>query len=186
MDIYYSKMIIRYSTVLLLIFMAACRPSTSITSEPAPGFSLTSYQRFAFMDVDASGAGLGTAYQTQVDFLQQEIARQLELRGLQAGPSEEADLLVNLGIVVDEQVQTRNTDIISDPPRYIGQRRYTWQSREVEVGRYNRGTVSVHLVDRERNELLWQGTAERVISDNPDKLREQIAKGMEKLVGSIP
>ena len=32
--------------------------------------------------------------------------------------------------------------------------RYTWRSREVEVGRYREGTVSVHLVDSDRNELV--------------------------------
>jgi hypothetical protein len=137
------------------------------------------------MEVDASGDGLGTEYQPQVNYLQAEIARQLQMRGLKRSTGE-ADLLINLGIVVDEQVQTRQTDIRSDPPHYIGQRRYTWKSREVEVGRYNVGTVSVHLVDRKRNEMVWQGTAERVLSDKTEKQQEQISKGMEKLIGSIP
>ncbi|WP_116543317.1 DUF4136 domain-containing protein [Pontibacter virosus] len=171
----------------MLLLLSACTPATSIQSEPAPGFALSTYRQFAFMEVKSDVENAGPDYQGHVHFLKQELTRQLEQRGLRQAPSEEqADLLINLGIVVDRQVQTRETDIISDPPRYIGQRRYTWQSKKVEVGRYSVGTVSVHLVDPVQNELVWQGTAERVISDKPEKLREQIEKGIEQLVGEIP
>lgn len=181
-----KNIILRYSYLLCVMLAVACAPSVNISSEPAPGFSLSHYQTFAFMEVDATGEGLGQNYQPHLDYLQEEIARQLQSRGLQPAAPDQADLLINLGIVVEREVQTRQTDFRTDPPRYVGQRRYTWQSREVEVGRYNVGTVSVHLVDRERNELVWRGTAERIISDKPGKLHEQIAKGMEELVGSIP
>jgi hypothetical protein len=180
-----KKALFRYSWLLFVLLVISCSPAT-VTSMPEAGFGLSRYQTFSFLEVDASGDGLGQEYQTQVSYLQEEIARQLELRGLKQADLSDAGLLINLGIVVDEEVQIRKTDIITDPPQYIGQRRYTWQSREVEVGRYNVGTVSVHLVDRERNELVWQGTAERIISDKPRKLREQIAKGMQKLVAAIP
>ncbi|PKV76305.1 DUF4136 domain-containing protein [Pontibacter ramchanderi] len=172
--------------LLCLLFMA-CSPATNIQSEPAPGFALSTYRQFAFMEVSSEVEDAGPNYQGHIHFLKQEIAQQLEQRGLrQVEAADEADLLINLGIVVDKQVQTRETNIITDPPRYIGQRRYTWQSKEVEVGRYNVGTVSVHLVDPVQNELVWQGTAERIISDRPEKLREQIEKGIAQLVEEIP
>ncbi|MCP2044669.1 DUF4136 domain-containing protein [Pontibacter sp. HSC-36F09] len=177
-----------FSTALLLIsLLSACSPATSIQSEPAPGFTLATYRQFAFMEVDSDVENMGPDYEGHVHFLKQELARQLEQRGLKQAPSvDEADLLINLGIVVDRKVQTRETNIITDPPRYIGQRRYTWKSEEVEVGRYSVGTVSVHLVDPVQNELMWQGTAERIISDKPEKLREQIEKGIEQLVEEMP
>jgi hypothetical protein len=181
-----KELLLKYSHLLLMLLVISCSPAIRITSEPAPAFNLSNYQTFAFMGVDASGEGLGEGYQTHVSYLQDEIARQLQGRGLQPATDGEADLLINLGIVVDEEMQTRQTNILTDPPRYVGQRRYTWQSREVDVRRYNVGTVSVHLVDRERNDMVWRGTAERIISDNPKRLREQISKGMEDLVGSIP
>ncbi|WP_018478471.1 DUF4136 domain-containing protein [Pontibacter roseus] len=181
-----THLFLRYGWLVLVLLNFACSPSTKITSEPAPGFSLGRYQTFAFMEVDASGDGLGQKYQPHVTYLQQAIAEQLEHRGLQQSSADDADVLINLGIVVDEEVQTRQTNIQTDPPYYVGQRRYTWKSKEVEVGRYNVGTVSVHLVERARNELVWQGTAERIISDKPEKLQEQIAKGMAELVTRIP
>ncbi|GAB3532041.1 hypothetical protein GCM10027443_15230 [Pontibacter brevis] len=156
-----------------------------MNTEPAPGFQLSNYNTFAFYEVEASGEGLSPAYRTQVQYLQQAISDQLEARGLTQSTSE-PDLLINLGIVVTEEVQTRETDIRSDPPNYIGQRRYTWRSREVEVGRYREGTVSVHLVDNERNELVWRGRAEAILQRKQAKLQEQIVEGVEEMFRGIP
>ncbi|MFD3000468.1 DUF4136 domain-containing protein [Pontibacter toksunensis] len=169
----------------LVFILSACSPSIRVNTEPAAGFQLSNYKTFAFYEVDASGEGLGNAYEPQVQYLQQEIAGQLENKGLTRATSD-TDLLINLGIVVNEEVQTRQTDLRSDPPNYIGQRRYTWRSREVEVGRYKEGTVSVHLVDNDRNELVWQGNAEAILKSKEVKLREQIARGVEEMFREIP
>ena len=168
-----------------LLLVASCSPVIEVATEPAAGFQLSDYRTFAFYEVDASGDGLGPEYQPQLDDLQQEITKQLESRGL-ARAASDPDLLINLGVVVNEEVQTRETNLRSDPPNYIGQRRYTWRSKEVEVGRYKEGTVSVHLVDSDRNELMWQGTAEAILRSKPAKLQEQIAEAMEKLFSQVP
>ena len=168
-----------------LLLLASCSPVIEVATAPAADFKLSDYKTFAFYEVDASGDGLGPAYQPQVDYLQQEITKQLESRGLTRAASD-PDLLINLGVVVNEEVQTRETDLRSDPPNYIGQRRYTWRSKEVEVGRYKEGTVSVHLVDSDRNELVWQGTAEAILRSKPAKLQAQIAEAMEKLFSQVP
>lgn len=169
----------------LLLLLAGCAPAIKVNTEPATDFRLSAYNTFAFYDVDASGEALSPNYQPQVQYIQQKIREQLEARGLTYSTSE-PDLLINLGIVVDEEVQTRETNIITDPPMYIGQRRYTWRSREVEVGRYREGTVSVHLVDNERNELVWRGTAEAILQSKEAKLQEQIARGVEEMFREIP
>lgn len=171
--------------VALLLFLTACSPSIQVNTEPAAGFRLSDYRTFAFYEVEASGEGLSPTYQTQVQYIQQEISEQLEARGLTHTTSE-PDLLINLGIVVTEEVQTRETDVISDPPVYVGQRRYTWRSREVEVGRYREGTVSVHLVDNARNELVWRGRAEAILQSREARLQEQIAQGIEEMFQEIP
>lgn len=169
----------------LLLLLAGCAPAIQVNTEPAPDFRLGEYSTFAFYDVDASGEGLGANYQPQVQYLQQKIAEQLVARGL-APSNTNPDLLINLGVVVNEEVQTRETNIISDPPIYIGQRRYTWRSKEVEVGRYREGTVSVHLVDNDRNELVWRGMAEAILKSKEAKLQEQIARGVEEMFREIP
>ncbi|MCC9137467.1 DUF4136 domain-containing protein [Pontibacter silvestris] len=171
---------------VLLFINVSCSPRVQVNTEPAAAdFHLSNYQTFAFFDVDASGEALSSGYQQQVEYMKSEIAQQLQRRGLTPA-TDQPDLLINLGIVVNEEVQTRETNIVTDPPQYIGQRRYTWRSREVEVGRYREGTVSVHLVDNAQNELVWRGTAEGVLPRKSSEIQEQIAEGVEKLFSKVP
>ncbi|PRY12756.1 uncharacterized protein DUF4136 [Pontibacter ummariensis] len=174
-----------FFSFLVLLVVTGCSPAIHTNTEAVSGFNLNNYQTFGFYEVDASGDALGANYQQPINYLQEEIARQLEARGL-TRTTTDPDLLINLGIVVDEQVQTRETSILTDPPNYIGQRRYTWKAREVEVGRYKEGTVSVHLVDKDQNELVWRGTAESILESKPAKLQEQIAQGVQKLFNALP
>ncbi|AKD05229.1 DUF4136 domain-containing protein [Pontibacter korlensis] len=167
------------------LFLAACSPVRVLESEADEGFRLSNYKTFNFFEVETSGEAL-QPYASQLDYLKQEIVQQLEQRGLQQSSSE-PDLNINLGVVVAEKVQTRQTNILTDPPFYIGQRRYTWKSRDVEVGRYQQGTLSLHLVDNARNELVWQGAAEGAVpDDNAAKLQERIREGVQKLIQEIP
>ncbi|MDQ3394195.1 MAG: DUF4136 domain-containing protein [Bacteroidota bacterium] len=117
-------------------------------------------------------------------YYQSELKAQLGEKGLTFSESN-PDLRINIGIVVDEQVQTRETNIMTDPPQYIGQRRYTWRVREVPVGTYQQGSVTLHLIDNENNELVWNGTAEAIIPKNREKQERQIRKGIQELAKKI-
>jgi len=173
------------SYLLLLLLATGCSPKITVTSEPSPDFHLAGYQTFAFYDVEASGSGLSDNYKPKIDLLKEEIARQLQARGLRQ-VSESPDLLVNIGVVVEEEVQTRQTDFRTDAPIYIGQRHYTWESKEVPVRHYKTGAVSVDFINNSRNELVWQGTAEGILPDNGRKLREQVQQGIKELVSHVP
>lgn len=179
------RSIITRTGLLLTVVLLACTPVRVLRTEPADNFSLSDYKTFDFYEVETEGDALSPDYRQGVALLKEAIANRLKARGL-TQKSEDPDLRVNLGIVVNQQVQTRQTDIRSDPPNYIGQRRYTWKSREVEVGRYKQGTVSVHLVDPRKNELVWQGVAEGVVPEKTAKLEKTISRGAEALLGRIP
>ena len=38
-------------------------------------------------------------------------------------------MLINIGIVVEEKIQTREMNLRTDPPMHIGQRNYKWESK---------------------------------------------------------
>lgn len=167
----------------LILAFSACSYVKVLETKADEDFNLAEYDTFNFYDSPEAGKTLSAEYQQELDMLKEEIARQLEARGLSQSPS--PDLLVNIGAVVEEKVQTRKTDI-REAPIYIGQRRYTWESKEVETGRYQLGTVNVHLVDREENKLLWKGVAESVLPKKQEKLRKNIEEGVSALFETIP
>lgn len=181
---------IRYTNTVVFLLMIligyACAPGVRVVDTDAEGdFNLAAYQTYNFYD---SVAGTGEVraspqFLEEMNIIKYEIASHLERRGLRL--SAEPELLVNIGAVVEEKVQTRQTDI-REAPIYIGQRRYSWRSEEVPVSRYRKGTVSVHLVDRLENRLMWRGIAEGVIPENRERLRNNIENGVEELFKRVP
>src|SRR6478735_7860327 len=116
---------------LLLVFfmMASCSGVRVINSEANDGFTLGNYKTFDFYKLEAQGDTVAATFETNAELLKQAIAKQLQAKGLQQATSNPS-LLVNIGVVVEEKIQTRETSI-HDAPTYIGgMRNYSWRSEE--------------------------------------------------------
>lgn len=164
---------------MLSLVLSRCGSGVEVLdTNAADQFQLQRYQTFDFFRLEASG-DTAENFERNVDLLKQAIATELESKGLHQ-TSSSPDLMVNIGIVVEEKVQTRETTF-REAPIYVGQRRYHWESEEVEVGRYREGTVTVDLVDRKENNMVWEGAVEGVIPKKQEKVRERIKEGVEAL-----
>lgn len=168
---------------LLLIIISACSPVRVSKTKAAEGFNLTDYQTFNFFRQDPAAGNIPEHYQDEMDLIKAEIASHMKKNGLSL--SSEPDLQINIGAVAEDKATTRETNI-RDAPRYMGQRRYSWEREEIVVEEYTLGTVTVEIVGKEANQLLWKGVAKGVIPDDPEKLRKTIEEGVEKLFAKIP
>ncbi|GJM29405.1 MAG: hypothetical protein DHS20C17_20400 [Cyclobacteriaceae bacterium] len=135
------------------------------------------YQSFDFLDFNIRVLTEHTINQENLDHLKSAVSRELQSKGLQQ--SSNPDLLVNIGVVVDEQVQTRETDYRD--MRYMGQRNYHWEVTEMPVGVYKMGTVSIELVDSQENRVVWTASDRNVINKNPKKVQRKIDKGVTRI-----
>jgi hypothetical protein len=162
----------KWLLLILFFVIGACSPIQVLDQEPAENFSLGNYRTFNFYEIDASGDSLNSkAYRNGIAALKTEIRQQLQKRGLQLG-EHDPDLLVNIGIVIK-----------ADAPRYIVQKQYQVESEE--KAKYTEGTVSVHLVDRMNNKLVWRGVVEGVVPDRPASLQRNVADAMDVLFKGI-
>lgn len=177
---------LHYTTAAGIVWVAllSCSPVKIRNTEAADTFKLADYKTFDFYEISAEGNALAQDYGSRLAILEKEISGQLEKRNLQHSASN-PDLLINMGIVVEEKVQTRETSI-RDAPVYIGQRNYIWKSEEVEVGRYREGSVTVHLVDSKQSKLVWQSTAEGVLPKKAENIENIIKEGVEELFNRLP
>lgn len=166
----------------IALAVLSCSGVRILNSEANQGFNLSNYKTFNFYEMEASG-DTAANFSTNVELLKKEIEKQLVLKGLSRSDAN-ADLRVNVGIVVQEKIQTRETTL-QDAPRYMGQRNYSWKSEEIEVGRYKEGTVTVHLVDPNNSTLMWKGAVEGVVPSNKSKLSSTIQDAMEKLFSKL-
>jgi hypothetical protein len=166
---------------VLLTSLAACAPEQVQYARLETNVDFRAFKTYNFMDVSSPS---GTVAQGPgVDALKQAIRRELNSRGYQQGDN--PDLLVNIGVMVQDKVQTRETTI-REAPRYIGQRNYHWQSQEVVVGRYEEGTATVEIVDAAHREVVWQGAVKSILTSNPTKLTKRIDDAIAALFVKYP
>lgn len=135
------------------------------------------YQTFDFLEFDLQVLVDIEIRTENVDYLKAAIQRELEDKGLTR--SDNSDLLINIGVVIEEKVQTRETSARMDM-HYMGQRNYHWEAEEVPVGTYNEGTVNIELVDAAQNKRVWEGSASSVLVKKNTKMQKRIDQGMKK------
>ncbi len=170
-------------SILYLLTLFSCSPVRVVSTEAKEDADFASYSTFNFMDISMKNDSLDVASIPEIDRLKEAIASQMEALGY--SQSQDPDLWVNIGLMVEEKVQTRQTNI-RDAPIYIGQRRYHWESEEVVVGEYEQGTVTVDIIDAQANERIWEGVAAGTITDNDARMENRINEAMEILFNRYP
>jgi len=174
------------SYLFFLSIILACSSVNLKGVHKSDGFAISNYKTFNFFEVDVSGDAIGPNHETNLKLIKEAITKQMASKGV-TPTTDNPQLLVNIGIVVSEKVQTRETSFTNPADRtaYMGQRNYTWESQEVEVGTYREGTVTLDLVDRATNKLVWQGSVESILPNKEQNIPPLIEEGMQKLFTKI-
>lgn len=168
------------------VVISGCNSSYKIlNSRQEDEFKLSNYDTFGFYDIEARGDTNSQNFEKNIGIIKTAIAQNLQARGLDE--ARDANLKINIALNVEEKSQTRQTDFRTDGlPRYMGQRRYTWKSEEVVVGKYREGTIMIDLVDSSTNKMVWQGGAEGIIPENSSNFTEDINRAIKEIVDQIP
>lgn len=159
--------------ILILAFgvLCSCAPTRVVVEDNKyEDFKLSQYSSFDFAQIDTPNDSL-VPYQQIVDQLKENIIKAMEARGLKQSTTN-PDLRINLGVVVGDKVQTRETNVTSDPFTYSGQRNYYWEVREIPVNTYREGSLTIHFVNNPGNVLVWAGSISEVV---PKKQEDKIA-----------
>ena len=173
-----------YAWLVFVMGVIACSTSNVTVDQGLyDDFDLSSYKTYSFLDVNVDGTH-NESFKLSVDFLKEEISKQMVSRNLTEDPSN-PELLINLGIVVEEKEQTRETSLATDPFMYTGQRNYTWQSQEIVVNKYKEGTLTVHLVDAKTNKAVWVGVVSKIIPNKQEKKQAAIEDAVLEVFESI-
>ena len=175
-----------YAIILLIACLSvSCQPAYKILkSEKEEGFRLSDYSTFGFYDIEASGDTSSKTFETNAGIIKEAISRNLQQKGL--NEARDPALKINIALSVKEEVQTRQTDFRTDGlPRYMGQRRYSWKSEEVQVGKYREGTMLIDLVDLTNNKMVWRGGSQGILPKSKD-FSVQINQVIDKIFKEIP
>lgn len=160
-----------YPTLVCFVFMTIC-----LAYIPVQGQNTSDYQTFNFLDFDVELLTEHQVEEKNIDYLKSAIVREMESKGLKQASN--PDLAINIGLVVEEEVQTRETD--ARDMRYMGQRNYTWEVEEVVVGVYKVGTVSIEFVDTKENKAVWEKSDANVIRKSKG-VQKKIDKAVKRI-----
>lgn len=169
-----------------MFLLASCGTSYKILKpKQEANFKLSDYNTFGFYDIEASGDTLSRNFEKNVGIIKEAVSKNLQAKGLDE--ARDPSLKINIALTVKEQLQTRQTDFRTDGlPRYMGQRRYSWKSEEVVVGKYREGTILIDLVDAANNKLVWQGGGSGIIPEKSVNFQQDINRMIAEIIEKIP
>lgn len=146
--------------LLAFAVLAACALGPRVRTDFDPQADFTQYRTYAFYEPLAMEQSGYTSYLTRS--IKQAVRREMDARGYRFDEAD-PDLRVNFQGVIRER-----TDVYSVPRSDISYF-YSYRARayvavpvwydEAQVSRYTEGTLTVDLVDADRNHLVWTGAA---------------------------
>ncbi len=179
------------TSLKLLLFFSVfiflqCRSSYKVLKpESEKEFNLSNYSTFGFYERDAVTQTTTPIFSKNIKIIQEALSSKLKERGL--NEAQDPELKINLALSVQEEIQTRQTDFLRDGlPRYTGQRRYSWKSEEVPVGKYKEGTMLIEFVETASNKMVWKGGAKGILPKKDEKITKNAVDAVSAIFSKIP
>ncbi|MDQ3204932.1 MAG: DUF4136 domain-containing protein [Pseudomonadota bacterium] len=162
--------------LLVLVLVCACATAPRVSSDMDPRADFSGYRSYGLYQPLAMEQSGYSTYLTQS--IKDAVRREMEARGYTYDPTD-PDVLVNFQGVVRER-----TDVHSVPRMDIAYV-YSYRARhyigvplwvdDTYVNRYSQGTLTVDIVDAERNHLVWTGDAVGRVTQKSPQDRAQAA-----------
>lgn len=179
-------------TLLVIALLAGCASSPTIRTLAAPDLDLDNYTSFGFF----SPLGTDRAQYASVvsERLKAQARREMEARGF-VYSEEEPDLLINFNAKLEDKLRT----VRSPTPSvnfawtggYYGYRTGLYTAfpmyEQTEVREYQQGTLNIDLVDAQREQLVWEGVSESVVTQRTmENLEESINEAVSAIFAKFP
>ena len=162
------------------LWLAGCESGPDVRADYDKAADFGKYRTYNF--VAATGTGSTDAKSLAQQILQNAASREMESRGYTK--ADNADLLINFKGKLEEK-----TDIESTPAPMYGAgwgyrgyygapyAAYGYGGSEVSTRRYNVGTLVMDMVDRQKQQVVFQGGVEDVVTKKMLEDREALLTG---------
>jgi hypothetical protein len=177
------------ATALAALAGCATTRPPDIRVNSAPDANFTSYSTFGFPDQTGTDRG---GYSTLVtSYFKAAVRDQMEQRGYHY-VDENPDLLVNFYAKVHERTEVRPDPSFSAAYGYYGYRyglysAWPFYDDSVRTVTYPVGTANIDVVDARKKQMIWEGVAQGVVSDEDmDHPKESISRVVTQLFARYP
>ena len=161
--------ILSATSLVLAEALTGCATGPDIRINADPNADFSAFRTFGFVETLGTDGPAGRSMLSTR--LSAAATRELKARGLQF-VSNNPDILVNFYAGVQNGIHMTNMPIFVMPVQNYG----AWTGYRATFApgeRITEGTLGVHIIDRRRNRLVWEGIAnDRVtnaMTENPDE-----------------
>ena len=170
------------------VLLAACATGPRVSTDYDPGADFGQYRTWGFYDPIAMEE---SGYSTWIsDRIKDNVRREMEARGYRY-QEDDPDLLVNFQGIVREKTNVWSV------PRTDYHWFYSYRRRayfavpywydETQVNQYTEGTLTVDLVDADRNRMVWTGAAiGRVVKRTPQEKAAEVDTAIASIFAQYP
>jgi hypothetical protein len=156
------------------VLLSACASGPRIVTNSDATVDWSQFRTFGFFQ--PLGTDLYTIRSITSNQLIESATREMEMAGFAFSESN-PDLLINFVISTRETMQSRPSTSAS---MHHGRGRYrTWSGWSVhgsttEIVQRTEGTLGVDIVDRARNQLIWEGAASQRVTDSTRRNQAEV------------
>ena len=159
-----------------LLILGGCASGPKIITNRAPDFNIADYRTYSYLQPLSSDRGdvrslISTHLITATD-------RELQNAGLRR-VEKDGDLLINFVVSTRETLSSRSTPTTGMSMHHGVGRYGTWSGYSVsmsttEVIQQTEGTIAVDVINRARNQLVWEGAATGRVTDSVRQNMEEV------------
>jgi hypothetical protein len=185
------KQFSRLLVVLSACAVAGCASGSNILSDYDSTANFGDYHTYDF--VEGAGPDYDGYQSLFTKFMIEAVTIEMEKRGYTK--SDNPDLLVNFGAIIDDKIDVRTSSAPMAGGYYSyrrGPRGYgAWSgygyATETHVSEYTEGTFNIDIIDNKRRQLVWEAVGVGRITDKKrENLEETIKTGVPNFFSNYP
>lgn len=175
--------------MLVVMYLAAsvvgCGSSIQIDHDYDPDANFSSYKTYDWIPQQATAIGNAQRAEERNTLLDKRIKEAVDLQMGREGvvrSSNNPDLLIAYHTGIQNKVD------VTDWGYSYGSYYYGYPRRDVTVYQYQQGTLIVDLIEASSKELVWRGSAQATLLENPtpEKVAERINAAVGKMFSKYP
>ena len=183
------KIISRLILILSASAFAGCASGPDIMSDHDPSANFGAYNTYNF--VEGAGPDYGNYESFFTKYVIEAVTIEMEKRGYTK--SNDPDLMVNFGAILDDKIDVR-TSSAPMTGGYYGYRRGAYGAwggygygTETHVSEYTEGTFNIDIIDNRRHQLVWEAVGIGRITDKKrENLEETVKTGVPNYFAHYP
>jgi hypothetical protein len=169
-----------------MVLLVACS-STSFTTDHDPEIDFSNYKTYAWYTGEMPEGDALSANPLVQKRVVSGVDKALEAKGYTQGTGEDFDFVVIIQAGTKEKMQVTNYGYGGYGYGRYG-RGWGGYGGQTDVYQYDETTLMIDLVDAEKKELAWRGTATGVVKNysNQEKMQAAIDKVVARILKDFP